>query len=206
MLLNCGVEEDFESPSDCKEIKPVNPKGNQSWIFIRRTDAEMEAPILWPPNAKKWLIGKDPDAGKDWRWKEKGTTEGEVVGWHHWLMDMSLSKLWELVMNKEAWRASVHSVTMSWTQLSNWTELKACNSLPSGQHHHVALGLKCDNLAKEFVSSFWFTPLQVSLGSLLVGIMVSYLVNTWRAIWRKWQWLSPVLLFAEFSRPEYWSG
>ena len=73
----------LESPLDCKEIKPVNPKGNQSWIFIGRTDAEAEAPILWPPDVKNWLIGKDPDAGKDWRQEEKGTTESEMVGWHH---------------------------------------------------------------------------------------------------------------------------
>ena len=74
-----------ESPPDSKETKPVNPKGNQSWIFIGRTDAEAEAPILWPPDAKNWLIGKEADAGKDWRWEEKGTTEGEMIGWHHWL-------------------------------------------------------------------------------------------------------------------------
>ena len=83
MLLNCDVGEDLESPLDCKEIKPVHPKGNQSWIFIGRTDAETETPILWPPDAKNWLIGKDPDAGKDWRQEEKGTTEDEMVGWHH---------------------------------------------------------------------------------------------------------------------------
>ena len=70
---------------DCKEIKPVNPKENQSWIFIGRTDAEAETPILWPPDAKNWLIWKDPDAGKDWRREEKGMTEDEMVGWHHWL-------------------------------------------------------------------------------------------------------------------------
>ena len=70
------------SPLDCKEIKPVNPKGNQSWIFTGRTEAE--APILWPPDAKNWVIGKDPNAGKDWRW-EKGMTEDEMVGWRHWL-------------------------------------------------------------------------------------------------------------------------
>ena len=75
------VLENTESPLDCKGIKPVNPKGNQSWIFIGRTDAE--APILWPPDAKNWLIGKDSDAGKDWGQKEKGTTEAEMVGWHH---------------------------------------------------------------------------------------------------------------------------
>ena len=73
----------LESPLDCKEIQPVNPKGSQSWIFIGRTDAEV--PILWPPDAKKWLTGKDPDAGKYWRQEEKGMTEDEMVGWHHWL-------------------------------------------------------------------------------------------------------------------------
>ena len=79
------LEKILESPLDHKEIKPVNPKGNQPWIFIGRTDAEAETPILWPPDVKNWLIWKDPDAGKDWRWEEKGTTEDEVVGWHPWL-------------------------------------------------------------------------------------------------------------------------
>ena len=83
MLLNCSVEKTLKSPLDCKEIKPVNPKGNQPWIFIGRTDAEAEAPILWPPDAKSWLIRKDPDAGKDWRQQEKGMTEYDNVGWHH---------------------------------------------------------------------------------------------------------------------------
>ena len=75
----------LESPLDCKKINPVSPEGNQSWIFIGRTDAKAEIPILWPPDGKNWLIGKDPDAGKDWRQEEKGTTEDEMVGWHHWL-------------------------------------------------------------------------------------------------------------------------
>ena len=79
------LEKTLESPLDSKEIQLVHPKGNQSWIFIGRTDAEAEAPILWPPDAKTWLIGKDPDAGKDWRQEEKGTTEDEAVGWHHQL-------------------------------------------------------------------------------------------------------------------------
>ena len=73
----------FESPLDCKEIQPVHPRGNQSWMFTRRTDVEAETPTLWPPDKKNWLIWKDPDAGKDWRWEEKGTTEDEIVGWHH---------------------------------------------------------------------------------------------------------------------------
>ena len=77
------LEKTLESPLDCKEIQPVHPKGNQSWIFIGRTDAEAETTILWPPDAKNWLIGKDPDAGKDWRQEEKGTSEDEMVGWHH---------------------------------------------------------------------------------------------------------------------------
>ena len=77
------LEKTLESPLDCKEIKSVNPKGNQSWIFVGRTDAEEETPILWPPDVKNWLIGKDPDAGKDWRREEKGMTEDEMFGWHH---------------------------------------------------------------------------------------------------------------------------
>ena len=85
MLLNCGVGEDSWESLEYKVIKLVNPKGNQSSIFIGRTDAEAEAPILLPTDAKNWLIGNDPDAGKDWRQQEKGTTEDEVVGWHHWL-------------------------------------------------------------------------------------------------------------------------
>ena len=77
------LEKTLKSHLYIKEIKPDNPKGNQPWVFIGNTDAEAEAPILWPPNAKSWLIGKDSDAGKDWRQKEKGTTEEEMVGWHH---------------------------------------------------------------------------------------------------------------------------
>ena len=103
------LQKTLESPLDCKEIKPVNPKGNQSWIFIGRTDAEAEALILWPPYVKSWLIGKDPNAGKDWR-QEKGTTEDEMVGWHHWLNGLSLSKLWELVMDREVWHSAIHGV------------------------------------------------------------------------------------------------
>ena len=79
------LEKTLESPLDCKEIQPVHPKGNQSWIFIGRTDVEAETPILWPPDVKNWLIGKYPDAGKDWKQEEKGSTEDEMVGWHHWL-------------------------------------------------------------------------------------------------------------------------
>ena len=78
------LEKTLESPLDCKEIQPVHTKGDQSWVFIGRTDVEAEAPILWPPDAESWLIWKDPDAGKDWGQEKKGTTEDEMVGWHHW--------------------------------------------------------------------------------------------------------------------------
>ena len=96
MPSNCVVlEKTLESPLDCKEIKPVNPKGNQSWIFIGRADAEAETPMLWPPDMKGGLTGKDPNAGKNWRQEEKGTTEDKVVGWHHWLNGHESGQAWE---------------------------------------------------------------------------------------------------------------
>ena len=104
------LKKTLESPLDCKEIKPVNPKGNQSWIFIGRTDAEAEAPILWPPDAKSWLFRKDPDAGKDWRREEKQTTEDRTLVWHHRFNGLSLSKLQEVEKDREAWCASVQGL------------------------------------------------------------------------------------------------
>ena len=111
------------SPLDCKEIQPVQSKGDQSWMFFGRTDIEAETPTLWPPDVKSWLIWKDPDAGDNWGWEEKKTTEDEMVGWHHYSMDMSFSKLQELVMDRDAWHVAVHGVTKSRTWLSDWTEL-----------------------------------------------------------------------------------
>ena len=113
------LEKTLESPLDFKEIKPVNPQGNQPWIFILRTDAEAEAPILWPTDAKNWLTGKDPDVGKDWRQDVMGTTEDKMVGGITDSIGMSLSKLWELVMDRKAWHAAVHGVSKSQTRLSD---------------------------------------------------------------------------------------
>ena len=113
-----------ERPLDCKEIQPVHSKGDQPWVFIGRTGTEAEAPILCPPDAKNWKWReKKPDAGKDWRQKEKGMTEDEMVGWHHWVDGHELGNVLELVMDREAWYAAVHWLSKSQARLSNWTEL-----------------------------------------------------------------------------------
>ena len=122
MLLNWGTREDSWESLGLKEIQPVHPKGNQSWIFIGKTDAEAETPILWPVDEKSWLIWEDPDAGKDWRWEEKGMTEDEIVGWHHWLKGHEFEYT-PGVGDGQGSLVCYSPWDHSQTQLSDWTEL-----------------------------------------------------------------------------------
>ena len=134
MIFGCFwtmvLEKSLESPLYCKEIKPINPKGDQSWIFIGRTDAEAETPILWPPAAKSWLTGKDPNAGKDWRWEKKGTTEDEMVGWHHQLNGHGFGRTAGVgdVTGRPGVLLSVGSqrVRHDWATELNWADGSSC--------------------------------------------------------------------------------
>ena len=121
------LEKTLDSPLDCKEIQPVHPKGNQSWIFIGRTDAEAETPILWPRDVKNLLIGKDPDAGKDWRGEEKGMTEAKMVGWHHQLnrheFELSSRSWWWTGKHGVLQSMGLQRVGYDWVTELNWKEI-----------------------------------------------------------------------------------
>ena len=117
------LEKTLESPLDCKEIQLVHSEGDQSWVFFETNDPKAETPVLWPPYAKSWLIGKDSDARRDCGQEEKGTTEDEVAGWHHWLDGCEFEWTPEVGDGREAWRAALHGVTKNRTQLSDWTEV-----------------------------------------------------------------------------------
>ena len=121
--LELWLEKTLESPLDCKEIQSVHPKGDQSWVFIGRTDVEAETPILWPPDAKTWLIWKDPDAGKVWGQGEKGTTEDEMIEWQHWFNGFVFRWTPGVGDGQGGLASAVHGVAKSRTRLSDWTEL-----------------------------------------------------------------------------------
>ena len=125
MLLTVVLAKTLESSLDCNVIQPVHPKGDQSWIFIGKTNADVETPILWPPDAKNWLISKDPDAGKDWRQEEKGMTEDEMVGWYHQLNGHEFEQALELADREHGLLQSLGSqrVGHDWvTELNIWQE------------------------------------------------------------------------------------
>ena len=158
------LEKTLESPLDCKKIQPVHRKGNQPWDFFGWNDAEAETPILWPPDVKNWLIGKDPDAGKDWGQEEKGTAENEMVGWHHWLdgHEFEQDKTWGLGIDKESWCAAIHGVTKCRTRLSNWPELNSfahsCN-IPKGVWELFAPIAIINKTTKNVQNMFMIFPL-----------------------------------------------
>ena len=145
------LEKTLESPLGCKEIQPVHPKGNQSWVFIGRTDAEAETPVLWPPDTKNWLTGKDPDAGKDWGQEEKGTTEDEMVGWHHRLDEHGFG--WTLGVGDGqgglACCGSCSRQESDTTEQLNWTEMKLSDLSETSFSHRINdsyhLRCFCDN-------------------------------------------------------------
>ena len=122
------LEKTLESPLDCKETQPVHPKGDQAWVFIGRTDFEAGTPILGPPDAKNWLIWKDPDTGKDWRPEEKGMTENEMVGWHHWLNGLGFGWTPGVGDGQGGLACCGSLVANNRTQLSKWTELNRVTS------------------------------------------------------------------------------
>ena len=153
------LEETLESPLDFKEIQPVHPKGNQSWIFFVRTDTKSETPILWPPDSKNWLIGKDPDAGKDWRQEEKGKTEDEVVGWHHQLNGHEFGQALGVgdgqgsLLCCSPWGCKETDTTEHWTEL-NWTE-------PEHSNQNMFLVHKCKHACShQEMKPKSFDPLQ----------------------------------------------
>ena len=136
MLLNCGVGEDsweslgLQGDPTSPILKEISPEYSLEGLMLKlklqlQTSTDVEAEILWPPDAKGWLIWKDPDAGKDWGQEEKGTTEDEMVGWHHWLNGYEFEQTLEIVKDTEAWYSAVHGVSKRQTRLSDWTELNA---------------------------------------------------------------------------------
>ena len=193
MLLNCDVGEDSWESLGLQEIQPVPPKGDQSWIFIGRTDVEAETPILWPPHAKSWLIWKDPDAGKDWRQEEKGMTEDEMVGWHHrpnahefeWAPEVGDGQGGLACCSPCGCR-----VRHSWATELNWTELSVLVSVLFHTWSYSRLSVQCwcfvDTLALTAHCQDWFSlsemiclllDFEFSIFSILWCDMLNNIIN-----------------------------
>ena len=155
------LEKTLKSLLECKEIQPVHPKGDQSWVFIGRTNAEAETPILWPPHAKSWLTGKNPDAGKDWRQEEKGTTENEMVGWHHWLSGHEF----ELAPEVGDGQGSLVCCSpgchkeLDTTEWLNWTELTENSSISQSSKEWYSVPFQ-DKQASKFWNSIWAVAME----------------------------------------------
>ena len=171
MLLNVVLEKTVESPLDSKEIKPVYPKGNQSRLFIERSDAEAETPILWLPDAKNWLIGKDPDAGKDWTQEEKGMAEDEMVGWHHWLTGHESEQAPRVgdgqgsLMICAPWGRKESDVT----EQLNWTELnRSVTNTPEKRT------LKMPIRASHFYLILWFSLWHIYMALTILYSILPY--------------------------------
>ena len=176
MLLNCGVGEDSWDPLDCKEIQPVHPKGDQSWVFIGRIDVEAEIPVIWPPHVKSWLIGKDPDAGRDWGQEEKGMTEDEMAGWHHQLDGHGFE--WTLGVGDgqgglvccDSWGCKEWDRTewLNWTELSanEWAE--KLYDIQRSYKEKILRGLACE-LGLEEWPALWWTELEKKTQGVEIG-------------------------------------
>ena len=163
------LEKTLESPLDCKEIQPVHSKGDQSWVFFGRNDAKAETPVLWPPHAKSWLIGKDSDAGRDWGWEEKWMTEDEMAGWHHWLDGQEFEWILGAGDGQGGLVCCNSWVAKSRTRLSDWTELNSVRSAWWVLREYVEFQSCSSSLC--IISCLLFSYLQFHSTSNLVSVL-----------------------------------